>query len=157
MLSPAENSLWIPLLCRLGVSFGIHDTKMAQPCCSVSGLYGVNYTDGRVWYGTRVQPSPLCSYLGLVLHYYLYYSSMYNVCWGLILLCHSWDGQVVSEQKNLRSKINAARRCRKLMKMLVNSCRSAVFIEGSSGFKCLFSRIVQSWGCPSLLPFACSQ
>lgn len=102
-LSPAENSLWIPLLCPLGVSLGIHDTKMAQPSCSVSGLYGVNYTDSRVRY-PGIQPSPLCSYSALVLHYFLYYSSIYDVYWGLILLCDSWDGQVVSEQKNLKSK-----------------------------------------------------
>lgn len=34
---------------------------------------------------------------------------------------------------------------------------NAVFIEGSSEFKCLSSRVVQSGRWPSLLPFACSQ
>lgn len=42
------------------------------------------------------------------------------------------------------------------MKVLVNSRRSALFIEGSlnSEFKCLFSRIVQSFGM-SIPPAIC--
>lgn len=99
MLSPAENSLWIPLLCHLGVSVVIHATKMAQPSCSVMACMGL--ITQTVGFGTHVQPSSLCSYLGLVLHYNWYYSTIYNIYWCLILLC---DGRVVSDQKNLKSK-----------------------------------------------------
>lgn len=116
------------------------------------GLYGVNYTDSRVWYpGTAFTPH---IYLGLVLHYNWYYSTIYNIHWCLILLC---DGQLVSDQKKLKSKQDQCSKKALHTDENVSSCRSAMFIEASCEFKWLFGRTVQSLGCPSLLPFACSQ
>lgn len=58
---------------------------MAQPSCSDSGLYGLNCT-GSVAQYLSAKPSPLYSYSGLVLHYYLYYSNIRIQ--HLLMPCH---------------------------------------------------------------------
>lgn len=71
------------------------------PVLSVACMELITQTVG---FGTQVQPSPSVAiwvWCCIIIGYYWYYSSMYNIYWCLILLC---DGQVVSDHKNLKSK-----------------------------------------------------